>query len=131
MRFFTIKDGKKAVSDHLPEPWLMERVDWRQLFTELGFEVENQMDLNPERFGEGAFLDNYFHTGDYDLQLEHLHKVEGHLIWAVKSKERGRRKNKDLVNAHNIKIGMNDTSEDFETQLNLLLETMRSQYEST
>lgn len=131
MKFFEVKDGKKVVSDHLQDPKDLTRDDWTQLFMELGFEVENKMELKKW----DGFLDNYFHSQDYDLQLEHLYKgvetdepMGTHGIWAVKSKKRGRVKNRDLIKKHSIIIRHDMNTEESKKALVDLLETIREQY---
>jgi len=128
MRFFAVIDGKKVVSDHLQEPCDLGRDDWTQLFMELGFEIENQMDLKGNH-GEGAFIDYYYHSQDYDLQLEHLHKMGDHKIWAVRSKKRGRTKNRDLVKKHSIMLASDMGYKEFKRALENLLESVRTQYQ--
>lgn len=127
MRFFAVKDGKKVVSDHLQAPRYLGRGDWTQLFMELGFEIENQMDLKGNH-GEGAFIDNYYHSQDHDLQLEHLHKMGDHKIWAVRSKKRGRTKNRDLVKKHSVVLASDMRDKEFKRALENLLESVRTQY---
>ena len=128
MKYFTVKDGKKIVSDHLLEPCDLARDDWTQLFKELGFEIEKQMELNGKH-GKGAFIDNYYHSQDYDLQLEHLHKMGDHKIWAVRSEKRGRTKNRDLVKKHSIMLASDMRYEEFKRALGSLLEIIRTQYQ--
>ena len=127
MRFFAVKDGKKIVSDHLLEPCDLGRDDWTQLFMELGFELENQMELKGNH-GAGAFIDNYYHSQDYDLQLEHLHKMGDHKIWAVRSKKRGRVKNRELVKKHSVMLADDMRYKEFCRALENLLESIRMQY---
>tara|TARA_A100001388_G_scaffold272599_1_gene253167 strand:- start:7266 stop:7652 length:387 start_codon:yes stop_codon:yes gene_type:complete len=128
MRFFTVFNGKKIVSDHLQEPCDLGRDDWTQLFMELGFEIENQLDL-AGKHGKGAFIDNYYHSQDSDLQLEHLHKMGDHKIWAVRSEKRGRTKNRDLVKKHSIMLASDMTYKQFCVALENLLVTIREQYQ--
>lgn len=127
MKFFEVKDGKKVVSNHLQEPCDLGRDDWTQLFIELGFVVENQMDLNTHH-GEGAFIDNYYHSQDHDLQLEHLHKMGDHKICAVRSKKRGRVKNRDLIKKHSVMLADDMRNTEFKRALENLLESVREQY---
>ena len=129
MRFFAVKDGKKIVSDHLQGPCDLGRGDWTQLFKELGFEVENQMDLDEKKHGAGAFIDCYYHSQDYDLQLEHLYKKKAHVIWSVKSKKRGQPKNRDLIKKHSILLQSSTTYKEFCGALENLLGTIREQYQ--
>ena len=127
MKFFEVKDGKKVVSNHLQEPCDLGRGDWTQLFMELGFVVENQMDLTPHH-GSGAFIDNYYHSQDHDLQLEHLHKMGDHKIWAVRSKKRGRTKNRDLIKKHIVMLADDMRYAEFKRALENLLKSVREQY---
>jgi hypothetical protein len=125
MWFFEVKEERKVVAlNKVLEPQSLTRDGWVSLFKELGFKVENQMGLDDN----GAFVDNYYHAQDSELQLEHIHKSGNHIIWAVKSKKKGRAKNKALVKKHSIILKAGMSNKEFSNTLENLLETIRAQY---
>jgi hypothetical protein len=129
MRYFEVIDGKKVVSNHLKEPKYMAREDWTQLFTELGFKVENQKDLEPDKYGRKHYIDNFLHSQDEELQLGNNY-LGSNWVWAIKSKEKGEGKNKEKLRTkgYYIVVSSSCSTDDFNRSLRRLLKIIRSQY---